>query len=139
MFFISNDEIYSNFSSGKFFNMIEVSFEGKLKKLSPFLSTFKEARNRLQGIKESILRNQGIDSACLCSSNRILVPAHQAENRFLGSLKRFTNSGSDLECRREFCTAKILKMRLGYCSSSRLFLRDLQWCSHLAQSSVQSI
>jgi hypothetical protein len=42
---------------------------------------FKESRNRFQGI----------DSASLCSfagtSNKVVVPARQARNRFPGSLK----------------------------------------------------
>ncbi len=49
------------------------------------------------------LRSPGIDSGCPCSlagragtSNRIVEPARQAGNRFLGSFKRFTNSGSEL-------------------------------------------
>ncbi len=67
-----------------------------------------------------------------------MAPARQAGNRFLGSSKRFTNTGSGQECIREYCTAKILKMRLGYRSSSHLFY--VIWrCSHLAQSTVQFI
>ncbi len=38
-------------------------------------------------------------------SNTVVVPARQAENRFLGLLKRFTNTGSDMmhntECRKD--------------------------------------
>jgi hypothetical protein len=41
------------------------------------------------------LRSPGIDVAWRAgTSNRVVVPAHQAKNRFLGSLKRFTNLGS---------------------------------------------
>jgi hypothetical protein len=50
---------------------------------------FNELRNRLRGI----------DSARLCYlagryEKRVVVPARQAGNRFLGFLKRFTNTGS---------------------------------------------
>jgi hypothetical protein len=57
----------------------------------PVFVTFKEPRNRFRGI----------DSASLCTvawqvstTNRDVVPARQAENRFLGSLKGFKNTGS---------------------------------------------
>jgi hypothetical protein len=44
----------------------------------------------------NVSRSPGIDSASQRdgTSNRIVVPARQAGNRFLGPLKRFKNSGS---------------------------------------------
>jgi hypothetical protein len=56
---------------------------------------FKRFRSLVIDSKESIPR--AYVALRVGTSNRVVVPARQAGNRFLGSLKRFTNSASDID------------------------------------------
>jgi hypothetical protein len=57
---------------------------------SPYLYTFKEPRNRYQGIDSASLRNVAWQAG---ASNRVFKPAHL--EAIPGLLKRLTNTGSE--------------------------------------------